>query len=212
MFHDCKFWRFSKSNYQKCKVRGSINKTCWHRSPLVCDELLKFTEHRGFASSSNVRFSSEWWSAHQNKPLFHQGHSSVFVPWRNKYLYGTRFEMVCPSMPDTFDVCGFLAQGRWEKQNAGERKGGVRGWGCGCKLGERGRVIVIRVNPNIYVWGVLYEPVVTGTFLVFLEWWVGWVDVGVVCIGSTRIIMWFRDRMYDCDVVWLRGYRGIFKT
>ena len=41
----------------------------------------------------------------------HQGHSSVFVPERDKFLSGTCFEMVGahPSMPYTFGGCGNLA-------------------------------------------------------------------------------------------------------
>ena len=42
----------------------------------------------------------------------HQGHSGVFFPQRDKFLCGTCFGMVGahPSMPDTFDGYGILAQ------------------------------------------------------------------------------------------------------
>ena len=42
----------------------------------------------------------------------HQGHSGVFVPQRDKCICGTCFYMVSahPSVPDTFDDYGILAQ------------------------------------------------------------------------------------------------------
>ena len=42
----------------------------------------------------------------------HQGHNSGYVPEKDKFLCGTCFEMVGtrPSMRDTFDGCGYLAQ------------------------------------------------------------------------------------------------------
>ena len=47
----------------------------------------------------------------------HQGHSSVFVPKRDKFLSGTCFEMVGapPPMPDTFDGVSLFCVLRLEK-------------------------------------------------------------------------------------------------
>ena len=69
VFRDGEFWPFSKSNYHSEAVHRKLkfkvlstnicNKTWWHRSPSVCDQLQKFTDFALFTVDSPLHRMSD---------------------------------------------------------------------------------------------------------------------------------------------------------